>query len=709
MKALHFAFAAAMITFCMSADVLVTVDAVDEVGPIKIMNAVNNGPSKARADQSRGNFADYKALRIPYARTHDSITQATSNGHTVDISAVFPNFDADENDPKNYDFAYTDKFLETIIAAGTKPFFRLGQTIENGIKKYHVFPPKDFAKWARICEHVIRHCNEGWCDGHEWGIKYWEIWNEPDAELDENRHRSCQWQGTKAQFFELYKVAAQHLKKCFPQLKIGGPALGWRQDWTDEFLAYQRAAGTEIDFFSWHDYNRRPDRVGRRKARAFRELLDKHGYTKTESILNEWNYVKNWTTDFPYSARAISQAKGGAYAAAFMSICQNEPIDMLMYYDARPGTIFNGLFDLYTFAPRPAYYALFSWADLRDLGTQVKAKVELPDREAVIAKALEESQWVVPPLAYESKYIITNEVVTAVAAKGRDGNLGILVTRFTDDDNITAPEMVTVKLAKGGFFGRVRAYVTDGVRLHSPVHLTPDHTGAVSFGLAPNAFAYVEARTAPMAVALTFDDAVKDHLLVAAPELEKRGWRGIFCIVPKWIGQNGRKLTWDDVRELKRRGHEIASHTFSHADLGKLAREGKLDEVRREIADARDAIAKEIGEEPKVLCIPFGSIEPDVYRIAKEERQIVLPVKRHNFGRGTKVGTEWGVKAYIYACFANGAGYCDILSHGIRASGGGWEPFATEDDFIRHLDDIASFGDSLRIVIGDAAHSAMRP
>ena len=33
-----------------SAEILVTVDAADEVGPIKVMNAVNNGPSKARAD-----------------------------------------------------------------------------------------------------------------------------------------------------------------------------------------------------------------------------------------------------------------------------------------------------------------------------------------------------------------------------------------------------------------------------------------------------------------------------------------------------------------------------------------------------------------------------------------------------------------------------------------------------------------------------------
>lgn len=77
----------AVVILCASSEVVVTVDPTVEIGPIKAMNAVNNGPTKARADQSRGNFADFQALRIPYARTHDSIDQATSNGHTVDISA----------------------------------------------------------------------------------------------------------------------------------------------------------------------------------------------------------------------------------------------------------------------------------------------------------------------------------------------------------------------------------------------------------------------------------------------------------------------------------------------------------------------------------------------------------------------------------------------------------------------------------------------
>ena len=31
----------------------------------------------------------------------------------------------------------------------------------------------------------------------------------------------------------------------------------------------------------------------------------------------------------------------------------------------------------------------------------------------------------------------------------------------------------------------------------------------------------------PLRVALTFDDSLKDHLLIAAPMLEERGWSGL--------------------------------------------------------------------------------------------------------------------------------------------------------------------------------------
>ena len=83
------------------------------------MHAVNNGPSvkKPGGDQKNGNFEDYKAARIPFARTHDSIGCVSGGAHTCDINAIFPDFDADENDPKNYDFVFTDHYLDNIRRA----------------------------------------------------------------------------------------------------------------------------------------------------------------------------------------------------------------------------------------------------------------------------------------------------------------------------------------------------------------------------------------------------------------------------------------------------------------------------------------------------------------------------------------------------------------------------------------------------------------
>ncbi len=53
-----------------------------------------------------------------------------------------------------------------MVNSGVMPYYRLGVTIENyvDIKVYRIYPPKDYAKRARICEHIITHYNEGRAD-----------------------------------------------------------------------------------------------------------------------------------------------------------------------------------------------------------------------------------------------------------------------------------------------------------------------------------------------------------------------------------------------------------------------------------------------------------------------------------------------------------------------------------------------------------------
>ncbi|MFA7636789.1 MAG: glycosyl hydrolase [Monoglobales bacterium] len=337
----------------------VTVSSEKTGAAIKPLHAVNNGPVVAGTSQKRGNIENYKAMKVPYVRNHDSAFFTGYGGeHSVDIHVIFPDFDRDVNDPDAYDFTNTDKYLNRITDAGSEVFYRLGGKIQHTAKKYGIHPPKDFKKWAEICEHVIMHYNEGWANGFELGITYWEIWNEPDLGYTNPETSPC-WSGTPEQYFEFYEVAATHLKKRFPQLKIGGPAVtSSKSPWNDEFFKAITKDGKKVplDFFSWHRYAHQPVSIKEGAAKA-QEYLDKFGYSETESICNEWNFVEDWGDNFPESIRTIISMKGAAFCAGTMFEAQDTTVDMLMYYDARP-CAFNGLFDFYDYHPLKTFYVM---------------------------------------------------------------------------------------------------------------------------------------------------------------------------------------------------------------------------------------------------------------------------------------------------------------------------------------------------------------
>lgn len=339
----------------------------------KVLNATNGGPWHQRhhADQWRSNFDTYKAARIPYSRNHDSNLGCSSiygDPYAHDITAIFPDFGADPTDPASYDFPCTDECILMTLDAGTETFFRLGQSIEHQIKKHGTLPPADFQKWAVICEHIIRHYNEGWADGYHLNIKYWEIWNEPDLDSDHSTNKRT-WGGTKTQFFDFYETAAKHLKFCFPNLKIGGPALAHDEQWAAEFLHEMKQRNVALDFFSWHIYCSEPRQMMDRAARV-KKLLLENGYKDTESILNEWNYIKGWEEDYIYSIKSIHGIKGAAFMMACISEAQRSSIDMLMYYDTRL-SCFNGVFDYYTYETLKGYYPIMWYGMFYDLDTEV--------------------------------------------------------------------------------------------------------------------------------------------------------------------------------------------------------------------------------------------------------------------------------------------------------------------------------------------------
>ncbi|MBQ8510096.1 MAG: hypothetical protein IJ493_09350 [Clostridia bacterium] len=390
----------------------INIDFSTITGKIKPMHSVNNGPAGSRV-RGISNFDAYKAANIPFARNHDASFYSGYGGeHTVDVHRIFKRFELDENDPASYAFEATDGYIASIVGAGTKVFYRLGASIEHGYK-YGTYPPADFAKWARICEHIIRHYNEGWANGFHYGIEYWEIWNEPDCR---NRDGSnpC-WQGTDEQFVEFFCTAVAHLKSCFPNLKIGGPAFcsAWNDNYNDLLFSEMKKRGLPLDFFSFHGYAKEPQPYADAGFKA-RAVMDKYGYTDTELILNEWNYVRSWVGEsYTYSRVQSKLQKGASFIVGSMITAQHSPLDHFMYYDARPG-MWCGLFDTDTLKPLKGYYAFPMFDTLYKLGSEVSSQSD-------------------------------DSTLYTLAAMGTD-RAAVLLTYYTDDD--CAPDkQVKISLA----------------------------------------------------------------------------------------------------------------------------------------------------------------------------------------------------------------------------------------------------------------------
>ncbi len=358
----------------------------EKVGKMKPMHAVNNAPVRARRTQCRGNFDTFKALKIPYARTHDaSLSEIYGSQHVMDVHCIFTDFSRDPDDPSAYDFINTDLYVTTCFDADCEIYYRLGTSIEHWPGKYGSIKPSDPLKWAKICEHIIMHYTEGWADGYHYPIKYWEIWNEADLDADDALDKR-NWSGTAEEFFEFFKIAFLYLRKRFPNIKLGGPALAGKLDWMRRFLERMtECERIELDFFSWHIYTTSAEKMID-KAKQVSDMLDEFGYGGIERHLNEWNYIENWNTKFLDSVRVIKGLKGAAYDFAFMTAGQNSPcIDMMMYYDARPDKEYNGLWDSDFMLPLKGYYAFDFFSTLYLLGTQAKLECEDSDIYALAA------------------------------------------------------------------------------------------------------------------------------------------------------------------------------------------------------------------------------------------------------------------------------------------------------------------------------------
>ena len=360
----------------------IKVDFSKIVGKMKPVHAVGQPPIIGWSSDKL--FHYLTEAGIPYARLHD-VGGGFGGGKFVDIPNVFPDFNADPDDPASYDFTWTDPLITSLMNSKVEPYYRLGVTIENEVwrKAYRVNPPEDPEKWTKICAGVIRHYTKGWANGFEYDIKYWEIWNEPEC----TNGRRVMWTGTWEQYLELYDVTSKLLKAEFPEIKIGGyasigfyalkemnPESTWCKDCQSyidlflQFMQYIKDHNCPMDFFSWHSYDE--PKYTALYANYVAEKLKEYGYGHAEQHLNEWNC----------GPQNRDKACHAAATAGFLISMQNSPVDIGMFYDARCGTsIYGGLFNPMTLRPLKSYWAFPAFNELYRRKDQVEAESDTED------------------------------------------------------------------------------------------------------------------------------------------------------------------------------------------------------------------------------------------------------------------------------------------------------------------------------------------
>ena len=411
----------------------IEVDFALSAGVVKPMHGVGQPPLLGHDNTSM--FHYLKEAGVPYSRLHD-VGGAFARNVLVDIPNLFRDFDADENDPANYDFAFTDILVNELVKNGVEPYFRLGVTIENSrkVKAYRIHPPKDFAKWARICEHVVRHYTEGWANGFRHKITYWEIWNEPENQ--DKPELNQMWTGTWNEFCRFYETSAKYLKKKFPALKIGGygscgfyaavpgknvgPRYAYMVDCFTNFLAYVKRTDAPLDFFSFHAYSKPKDAVLQTEWAI--KTLRAYGFGNVETSLNEW-----------HPGGGIDKLGSSGQAAeicAEMIGLQNTELDNAMLYDARCGVgVYSPLFNPLTQKPHKAYYALKAFNEIYKMKNAVKAASDDDDVWVLAACDGDKAKMLVVNTSGEEKKV-------SWRLQGRMATTAILVDKTHDYEKV---------------------------------------------------------------------------------------------------------------------------------------------------------------------------------------------------------------------------------------------------------------------------------
>ncbi|KXN86830.1 Chitin deacetylase [Leucoagaricus sp. SymC.cos] len=120
--------------------------------------------------------------------------------------------------------------------------------------------------------------------------------------------------------------------------------------------------------------------------------------------------------------------------------------------------------------------------------------------------------------------------------------------------------------------------------------------------------------TVPNTVALTFDDGPWIFARNVSDALTKAGVKGTFFYNGNNYDCIYNQARVDDIKYVYAQGHQIGSHTWSHAHLTQLSKEEVLSEMQR----VDQALQRILGVLPAFFRPPYGEYNDDVLTVAEQ-------------------------------------------------------------------------------------------
>lgn len=366
---------------------------------------------------------------------------------TVRVYAMFEDIVYEDGDGNiAYDFRISDARLDYLVDMGYDILIAYGMlpkmlvtnadvtsSVSKGKTRYkgkmlYTGLPNNYQLWEEICYEYTKHICERY--GIE-RVSKWHLhcYNEPDirsfflADIsdDETPRRVNE-------YMKLYEGFIRGCTRYNENLRLGGPAIGGKTEFLDEFLKRVKENNLRLDYLSIHCYaGTRPDNadeIGFSTDNWFNKFdmqldcVKKHGFEDTELVVDEWGmascgfynveecpaFLERETELFSsYFVRLINRIIDRGLGITKLMVCLSGQHEMT--------TDFSGFRNFFTmnFFAKPIYNAYILAAKLYDGLLDYKCE---------------------------------NENIYAVPTKNEKGDLALLLTYCTPKHERVLPEIL---------------------------------------------------------------------------------------------------------------------------------------------------------------------------------------------------------------------------------------------------------------------------